>query len=163
MTDPSAPAAALAFELFNEIAIIDQLASTVFERALPDGMTRAQFTVLNHFVRLRHAERSPAQLADAFQVTRPTMTSTLARMERAGLIAIRPDPVDGRAKLVSLTAAGRAAREAGIAAIAPLLPLLDGAIAQDDIARILPPLRAVRIALDALRDPPANNVEPTGR
>ena len=78
-----------AFELFNEIGIINQLSTTMFERVLPKGMTQAQFTVLNHFVRLGHQERSPAQLAFAFQVTRPTMTSTLTRMERAGLIAIR--------------------------------------------------------------------------
>lgn len=93
-TDPTG------FEFFNEIGIIDQLAGTMFERALPTGMTRAQFTVLNHFVRLGHKERSPAQLASAFQVTRPTMTSTLARMARDGLVAIRDDPTDGRAKLV---------------------------------------------------------------
>ena len=87
-----------AFELFNEIGIINQLATTMFERVLPKGMTQAQFTVLNHFVRLGHQERSPAQLAFAFQVTRPTMTSTLSRMERAGLILVswltRPEPAD---------------------------------------------------------------------
>lgn len=75
--------------------------------ALPRGMTKAQFTVLNHFVRLEISEKLPADLARAFQVSRPTITSTLARMEGAGLVAIRTEPRDGRAKLVSITATGR--------------------------------------------------------
>lgn len=150
--NPAPPTDPLTFEFFNEIGIIDQLSGTIFERALPAGMTRAQFTVLNHFVRLGHHERSPAQLASAFQVTRPTMTSTLARMTRDGLVAIRDDPADGRAKLVSLTDKGRAAREAALGAIAPLLPLLEAVIDPSELALVLPVLRRVRIALDAARD-----------
>lgn len=142
----------IAFDFFNEIGIIDQLAGTILERALPAGMTRAQFAVLNHFVRLGHDERSPAQLASAFQVTRPTMTSTLSRLAREGLVAIRDDPADGRAKLVSLTPQGRAAREAAIAAVATVLPLLDGILDPGEVETILPILRRLRIALDAARD-----------
>jgi DNA-binding MarR family transcriptional regulator len=150
--NPPPPIDPLAFEFFNEIGIIDQLAGTMLERALPMGMTRAQFTVLNHFVRLGHDERSPAQLASAFQVTRPTMTSTLARLARDGLVAIRDDPADGRAKLVSLTNKGRAAREAAMAAIGAVLPLLDAVIEPGEIETILPILRRLRIALDSARD-----------
>lgn len=145
-TDP------LAFEFFNEIGIIDQLSGTILERALPAGMTRAQFTVLNHFVRLGHQERSPAQLASAFQVTRPTMTSTLARMSRDGLVTIRDDPADGRAKLVSLTDKGCAAREAALGAIARLLPQLEAVIDPQELALVVPVLRSVRIALDEARE-----------
>lgn len=143
---------AIAFDFFNEIGIIDQLAGTILERALPAGMTRAQFAVLNHFVRLGHDERSPAQLASAFQVTRPTMTSTLARLAREGLVAIRDDPADGRAKLVSLTPQGRAARDAAMIAVGTVLPLLDGILDPGEVETILPILRRLRIALDAARD-----------
>lgn len=142
-----------AFEFFNEIGIIDQLAGTMLERALPRGMTRAQFVVLNHFVRLGHHERSPAQLASAFQVTRPTMTSTLTRMARAGLVVIRADPLDGRGKLVALTQNGHKAREAALAAMAPLFPMLDAVVDPAELAQLLPVLRRLRIALDAARDP----------
>lgn len=141
-----------AFELINEIGIINQLSATMFERVLPDGMTQAQFTVLNHFVRLGHHERSPAELASAFQVTRPTMTSTLSRMERAGLISIRPDPQDGRGKLVSLTDRGREMREACIAAASTLFPILDGLMTTAELEAILPPLTRLRIALDEMRN-----------
>lgn len=141
------------FRIFNEIGIIDQLAGTMFERSLPRGMTRAQFGVLNHFVRLGHEGRSPAQLASALQVTRATMTSTLARLAKAGLVTIDPDPADGRGKLVSLTAAGREMRAAGLAAVAPLLPMVDTILTTDEQAALLPLLVKTRQALDKLRDP----------
>ena len=141
-----------AFELFNEIGIINQLATTMFERVLPKGMTQAQFTVLNHFVRLGHQERSPAQLAFAFQVTRPTMTSTLSRMERAGLILVRADPRDGRGKLVSLTEKGHAMRETCLAAASTLFPILDGLISRNEFDAMMTRLTRLRKALDEMRN-----------
>ncbi len=142
----------LAFEFFNEIGIIDQLVSTMLTNALPKGMTKAQFTVLNHFVRLDIVEKSPADLARAFQVRRPTMTSTLARMESTSLVAIRVDPRDGRAKLVSITAAGRQMREKCIAALAMMIPIIEPVIANTEMQVMLPGLRKLRIGLDALRE-----------
>jgi len=143
----------LVFRLFNEIGIINQLATTAFERALPKGMTQAQFSILNHFVRLGHHERSPAQLASAFQVTRPTMTSTLARMERAGLVAIRPDPRDGRAKLVSVTKKGREMRETCISAGAVFVPVVDRLMTKTELEAVIQPLTRLRIVLDEMRNP----------
>lgn len=142
----------LAFEVFNEIGIIDQLASAMLASVMPAGMTQAQFTVLNHFVRLSVVEKSPADLANAFQLTRPTMTSTLSRMERAGLVTIRPDPADGRAKLVSITSEGRAMRENCISALLPLLPLINSVVSNAELSELLPALRKIRVKLDALRD-----------
>ena len=40
------------FKFFNEIGIIAQLSGNKLERVLPEGMSLAQFTVLNHFCRL---------------------------------------------------------------------------------------------------------------
>lgn len=140
------------FELFNEIGIIDQLGGNILERAMPQGLTRAQFTVLNHFVRLGHDEQSPAKLASAFQLTRPTMTSTLGRMEKSGLIEMRSDPADGRAKLVSLTPKGRQMRERCLEALAPMRPLVAGILDEREIRIALPILRKLRVALDTARD-----------
>jgi DNA-binding MarR family transcriptional regulator len=142
----------LGFQVFNEVGIIDQLASAMFTRALPKGMTIAQFTVLNHFVRLDPGEKSPAALASAFQVTRPTMTSTLTRMARSGMINIRDDPHDGRAKLVSITSTGRTMRETCVAATATMMPRIADVVSDEDFAAILPALKRIRVALDALRD-----------
>jgi DNA-binding MarR family transcriptional regulator len=142
----------IAFEFFNEIGIIEQLARTAVERVLPRGITLSQFSVLNHFVRLG-GERSPAGLANAFQVTRQTMTNTLQRLEAAGLVTSRPDPADGRAKIISITDAGRAMRQRCIAAQAPLLADLGDRLPEADLAALLPGLRKVRILLDSARDP----------
>ncbi len=142
----------IAFEFFNEIGILEQLSGAMFDSVLPSGMTRAQFTVLNHFVRLGIDQKSPAALAKAFQITRPTMTSTLARMARKRLVMIAPDPSDGRAKLVSLTDDGRAMRELCITALAPLLPILAKLGSDDAMAALLPRLRAIRVQLDGLRN-----------
>lgn len=139
------------FELFNEIGIINQLAQAMLERVLPSGLSVAQFSLLNHLIRLG-GDWSPARLANAFQVRRPTMTNTLGRLEAAGLVQIRPDPRDGRAKLVTITDAGVAMRDAGREALAPLLPEVAAVIAAEDVAASLPMLRRMRAALDALRD-----------
>lgn len=142
----------LTFEFFNEIGIIDQLSGAMLDAALPKGMTRAQFSVLNHFVRLGLGHESPARLANAFQVTRATMTSTLARMKRNGLVTIRPDPEDGRAKRVALTELGRAMRQRCIATLAPIGERLGQLLPTEDVAELLPRLRTIRMLLDADRD-----------
>jgi DNA-binding MarR family transcriptional regulator len=138
------------FRFFNEVGIIAQLSASLFERRMPEGMTLAQFTVLNHFVRLG-GERSPAALAEAFQVTRATMTSTLHRLETKGLVAVRPDERDGRAKRVSLTPAGAAMREECIARLSPTLAQLSDRIDAEAIVRLLPSLANIRAVLDADR------------
>ena len=141
----------LAFRVFNEIGIIEQLSRTMFERVMPDGLTVPQFSVLNHFVRLG-GERSPAQLASAFQVTKQTMTSTLQRLERGGYVTVRPDERDGRAKRVAITERGVAARQACIAALEPVLQELGALIPQSLLEDLQPKLAQLRQTLDAERD-----------
>jgi DNA-binding MarR family transcriptional regulator len=156
LSDPGTPpvgpseAEALVFQLFNEIGIIDQLAGTAFERALPHGLTQAQFTVLNHCVRLGD-DKTPAALADAFQVTRGTLTSTLGRLEAKGFITLTPDPKDGRSKRVRLTQTGRAAREEAIVSATPLLRQVAEAFGPAEAAALLPPLQRLRRFLDENR------------
>ena len=142
---------ALLFQLFNEIGIIDQLSSTAFERVLPHDLTQAQFTILNHCVRLGDG-RTPAALAAAFQVTRGTLTSTLQRLEHKGFIQLVPDAKDGRSKRVMLTEDGRAAREDSIRAAFPLLDRVRHALSEDEVDRVLPVLAKLRAWLDNNRD-----------
>ena len=142
----------LTFEVFNEIGIINQLTSAAFATVLPKGMTIAQFTVLNHFERLGLTEKSPADLATAFQITRPTMTSTLARMEKSDLVKIKPDPQDGRAKLVSVTAAGRKMRGECLKRLAEPMAEAEAVLSRKSLEKLLPLLREMREILDRLRD-----------
>jgi DNA-binding MarR family transcriptional regulator len=143
----------LAFQLFTEIGIIDQLGSAAFERALPAGLTRAQFGVLHHLSRRARPSQSPGTIAAAMQVSRATMTSTLSRLARRELVAIEDDPADGRGKQVRLTAAGEEMRQASIAAVTPLLPLVGAALDAAEQERLLALLRQLREVLDKARDP----------
>ena len=108
---------ALAVALFSEVFTADQLARNLISRFLPRGMELSHFSVLNHLAHLND-ERTPAQLADAFHVTRGAMTNTLSKLEWAGHVHIRPDWDDARRKFVSISPSGRAARDAALAAVA---------------------------------------------
>ena len=49
---------------------------------------------------------APSELAEKVGVTRATISNMLQRMERDGLVDIRPAEQDGRGKIVNLTQAG---------------------------------------------------------
>ena len=108
------------FAYFNEIGIISQLATGLFEQHLPEGLTQSQFSVLNWFVRV-DVEATPGRLARAFQVTGGAMTNTLKKLESKGLVKVEPDAKSGRQKRVTMTKKGRRVREDAIKAVAPLL------------------------------------------
>ena len=148
---PPEDVGALWFRLFTEIGIIDQLATTAFERRLPHGLTQAQFSVLNHLTRMGDG-RTPADIAAAMQVTRATMTATLGRLSDKGFIETRPDATDGRSKRVFLTGTGRAVRAEAIQAAAPALAGVAQAFSPADAEAALPFLERLRAWLDANRD-----------
>ncbi len=141
----------LLFRFFTEIGIIEQLSRNAFERIMPHGLKISQFSVLNHFVRLG-GPRSPLDLARSFQVSKGAMTNTLQKLEAKGFVTVEPDPVDGRAKLVDITEAGRKAREDAVAAAAPLMNEIQALVRDVDIDALLPELTRIRELLDAQRD-----------
>ena len=136
----------LAAALFSEVFMTDQLARNRLSKALPKGMELSHFSVLNHLAHL-NAERTPAQLADIFHVTRGAMTNTLSKLEWAGHIHIRPDWDDARRKFVSISPAGRSARDAALAAITPLIGDVVKALGPDKVRNVLPVLRDLRVRL----------------
>jgi DNA-binding MarR family transcriptional regulator len=144
---------ALAVSLFSEILAVDQLTRATLARVLPRGMELSQFSVLNH---LAHTgtEKTPAQLARTFHLTRGAMTNTLGRLEWAGWVHIRPDWDDARRKLVSISPSGLAARDAAVAAITPIIADIVARIGPDRVRTTLPVLREMRIMLLANTDQP---------
>ena len=123
----------------------------MFEALLPEGLTRAQFSVLNNFVRLG-GSRSPAQLAEAFQVTRGAMTNTLKRLEARGCISIKTVAHDGRRKVVNITPQGRRLRDAAIAATSGEVDAMTSALGQRELDELLPGLIKLRRYLDEQRN-----------
>lgn len=137
----------LAVALFSEVFMADQLARSLISRALPKGMEISHFSVLNHLAHI-NAERSPAQLAETFHVTRGAMTNTLAKLEWAGHVHVRPDWDDARRKFVSISPAGRSARDAALASIAPVVGDVVKTIGADRVRAVLPILRELRLQLE---------------
>ncbi|MCF6262495.1 MAG: MarR family winged helix-turn-helix transcriptional regulator [Xanthomonadales bacterium] len=140
----------LAFSLLTEIGIIEQLSSNILEQGLPDGLKLSQFVVLHHFCRLG-GDWNPVRLANAFQVTKGAMTNTLQRLEKRGLVTIRPNPCDGRGKLVSITKAGRDMRKQCIKSVDPVIASLSEKIAREDLLVALSVLENIRKRLDTNR------------
>ncbi len=138
----------LANALFSELLMADQLARNRLSKVLPRGMELSHFGVLNLLTRLQ-AEQSPAELARAFHVTRGAMTNTLAKLEWAGYVHIRPDWDDARRKMVAISPAGRAARDAALAAITPLLDNAVRTLGEERVRQTIPVLRALRQRLGA--------------
>jgi len=136
----------LAVALFSEILTVDQLARNNVAKVLPKGMELSHFSVLNHLARTQ-TERTPAQLAQTFHLTRGAMTNTLGKLEVSGYIHIRPDWDDARRKLVTISPAGRAARDAALAAIAPIIADAVEKIGPDRVRSVLPIMRELRVTL----------------
>jgi DNA-binding MarR family transcriptional regulator len=90
------------------------------------------------------------------------MTNRLHRLERAGLIERRPDPGDGRGRLVRLTARGRRL----VDEIAPLHleneERLLASLTREDRGALEDLLRRLVRSLEEARPTPPNVVAPRG-
>jgi DNA-binding MarR family transcriptional regulator len=95
----------------------------------PFGMTNGQFSLLMALNRPEPARMGP--VATLLAMDRTTLTAALKPLERRGLLAVLPDPKDGRSRLLVLTDEGRAllARAVPVweATQADIEQLLDGA------------------------------------
>lgn len=138
------------YNFFNEIGIISQLSTAMFEQRLPDGLTLSQFSVLNWFVRV-DTQATPGRLAKAFQVTGGAMTNTLKKLEAKKLITVMPDESSGRKKRVTMTKKGRRLRDKAIASTAPLLIEFAELFPVEKIRRSTRQLAQVRQYLDDYR------------
>jgi len=110
-------------------------------------MELSHFGVLNLLARASD-ERTPAQLARAFHVTRGAMTNTLGKLEWAGYIHVRPDWDDARRKMVAISPAGRAARDAALRAITPVIERTMADIGEERVRAALRVLRELRMRFE---------------
>jgi DNA-binding MarR family transcriptional regulator len=139
----------LEFAVMTEISIIAHLADNAFARRLPDGLTTAQFAVLNHLLRLE-AQQTIGDLARALQVSQPTMSSTVKRLEEKGLVTLVPDPDDRRIRRVSVSPVGTKARNKAVKALDATKSEL-AVLSQKEWTQLLPLLSRLRVALDSAR------------
>ncbi len=137
----------LSVALFSEIFMAGQLSRNTLSKALPKGMELSHFSVLNHLAGSAEP-RSPAQLAKAFHLTRGAMTNTLTKLEWAGHVHIHPDWDDARRKIVTISPAGRTARDAALQAITPIIADVVASIGTERVRAVLPVLRELRESFD---------------
>ncbi|MEM6341279.1 MAG: MarR family transcriptional regulator [Pseudomonadota bacterium] len=134
---------ALAILLLSEMLAADQIVRNRLGKVLPKGMEISHFSVLNH-LSWHEGERTPAQLAEIFNVTRGAMTNTLNKLEWAGHIHVRPDWEDARRKMVAISPAGNKAREQAISAIAPMIGQIVDSLGEERVREVVPLLREMR-------------------
>lgn len=138
------------FQFFNEIGIINQLATDIFQSNMPDGLHVSHFSVLNHLVRLGDGV-TPLKITNAFQVSKGTMTNTLSVLSKRGLIRIAPHESDGRSKVVYLTDEGRAFQKQAIESLFPAIQQLGEKMDWARVVNTIPELERVRKILDENR------------
>lgn len=105
--------------------------SQIYDKHLePFGLTISQFGLLMH---LRRAEGvSIGQLAERMAMDPTSLTRTLKPLERQGYVASQTDPQDRRARLLSLTEAGRQALRAARPGWETAQRLVEASLGTDD-------------------------------
>lgn len=99
--------------VLEDVARVVRTASQALTRRLKDNtlsLAPHLFTVL---VWLEGGPSTARELARRERVTAPSMSRTVRELEDRGLVARQPDPTDARAKIVTLTRAGRKAIATG--------------------------------------------------
>ena len=137
----------LAVLLFGEILALDQLVRNRLAKVLPKGMELSHFSVLNQLSHTK-VERTPAQIAKSFRVTRGAITNTLNKLELSGYVHVRPDWEDARRKMVSISPAGIAARNNALIAVTPIINELAHEMGEERLKAIVPILRELRQKLE---------------
>jgi DNA-binding MarR family transcriptional regulator len=126
----------------DAVRAVDQLTlsiedfNSVFIR-LPasDRLSFSALSVLHTLSRLGSCRLS--DLVKTEQIKQPALTSAVAKLERDGLIERRPDPGDGRASMLSLTADGQSIVSRRHADRAERLRILIDGLSPADRTRLL--------------------------
>jgi len=135
---------------FKEIFTLEQLARNRMERTLPNDMKVSHFTALSYLVK-KDTPSSPAELAGAFQVSRPTMTNTLQKLEAKNYISVSADLEDGRGKLIKITQEGSDAFHIAVQALGEMFGDVANTMGEEPFKEALIPLTKIRAFMDTSR------------
>lgn len=122
------------------------------ERALkPFGLSFARFEMLRLLGFAREGRMPLASAIARLQVHPTSVTNTVDRLSRDGLVLREPHPADGRAALVSLTPAGREVVEAATLALNDVFA--DPGLPDDDTLQLVRILARFRKDAGDFTDP----------
>lgn len=100
--------AAPGMEAVTAVMRAQQIMLTRIEAALrPFGISFSRYELLTLLSFTRTGMLPMSKLSARLQVHPTSVTNTVDRLEAAGLVLRRPDPADGRSRLVAITDAGR--------------------------------------------------------
>lgn len=129
-------------DLLKNVAIIETITQQWLQSHMPGNMQYSHYAVLGYLLK-NPAGSSPANLADAFRVKRPSMTNTLNKLEKMRYITLEADPSDGRAKIVCATDRGASAHQTASQALLPVYTEAANAIGDDVLKDLCPQLKMV--------------------
>lgn len=147
MAETTPPGDPVEISVMTEIAIIAHMSDNLFARHLPKGITTAQFGVLNRLVRLGLRE-TVGNLARAFQVTAPTMSSTIRQLEKKELVTLESTEADRRQRFVVITKQGEIVRGQGVQIQLDLIDRMGKQVEPNDWTTIFPALQQIRQRLE---------------
>ncbi len=140
------------FRVLNWIGIINQLATTRANRVMAaHDLPMTQFVMLNHFSHRPDEGKTVGRIAAAFQQPQPGVTKTVQKLVERGYLEPRPNPADGRSRLLYLTPEGAAAHRAAIAALGPDLDRVFAGWSDKDLRRLFDYLDRLKLYLDRNR------------
>ncbi len=118
----------------------------------PYGLTFARYEALVLLTFARAGELPMSKIGERLMVHPTSVTNTVDRLQKAGLVTKRPNPEDGRGTLASITDKGR---EVCDAATRDLMAMEFGLSSYDDEAceGIFTLLRPLRVAAHDFDDP----------
>ncbi|WP_033214756.1 MarR family winged helix-turn-helix transcriptional regulator [Kitasatospora phosalacinea] len=111
----------------------------------PYGLTFARYEALVLLTFSRSGELPLSKIGERLMVHPTSVTNTVDRLERAGLVTRRPNPLDGRGVLAAITDRGRQVVEQATRELVAVEFGLDGYDA-DACAEVFELLRPLRIA-----------------
>jgi DNA-binding MarR family transcriptional regulator len=114
------------------------------ERMIANGLSLARAKVLR--VLAANGSLRQTSLAEELGFAQRTVTQAVEALARAGLVERTSDPIDGRAKLVTLTDEGAAALAASTDAGDKALQRIFGTLDREQLASLDDLLEAVEIA-----------------
>lgn len=120
---------------FILIYALDQQLSTLLTRAMEDAPLSPQLFAVTSVLRLTGPVR-PTTLAEIVGMRPTSLSNQLRRLTDSGHIRRRPDPADGRAALVSLTAKGVRDTEACFPSFGAALESFQHHLAQEGVDRL---------------------------
>jgi len=128
-----------------------RLRKVLDERMTTGGLSLARTKMLQ--VLERKGTLRQTALADELGFAQRSVTQAVEALARDGLVERKPDPADGRAKLVTLTHDGAAALEAGTHAGEQVLQRIFGTLDEKQLTSLDELLEVIDIATDRGRAP----------